>query len=413
MSVSTTGTLARSEADTQFSVFQNFNIINTTFSHVGGFFSLAMALKFTNHNIPKGATITAASMTVVAATTNFSSAGFEIGAAAHGPTAAWQPDSFGDAWRTSHWYRFKAFVRDPGGTTIINTITGGGNSSFPILFQKEANKRLGQSFIPPTSTTLGSINMRLQRVGNPTGSMVMEITKDSIDGTVLATSNTVLNSTISNFFFDVTFTFSGANQIALDGGATYFAILRPVTPYTVNGTDYINWRGQNAFFSLGGSNFFGTGSDFDQQNYPLHVDVYFGVTGAAGVGTPVPWTPPLFFAGNQVTTPSLASLIQSVVDQDDYQPGAPIALRISRAAGSPGGSRQIASFDHPSFAAPRLFVTYEPPPASKQISHVIESRLSEVDEARNQTVQASPEDAIVDEGRSVNVKENRSVDSDC
>ena len=414
MSVTTTGTIARSEADTQWSVFQLTNVVGTTFSNVGGFFSLAIAWKFTGHGIPQGATILSASIDVTAAFNNAGAAGLEIGASANNAIAAWQPDTFGDAWRQSIWGRFKALVRDTGGGTIINTVTGTPATSWALLFESDMRKRLAQSFIPPAAATLGDIRLRLARAGAPGSSLVVDIMlgdpANNPDEVAIATSDPVLTSAVPTSFADVTFSFRGADQIALAAGTTYFAVLRPVTPWTVNGSDFISWTVQNTFFSLGGSRFFGTGSDFDDQNYPLHVDVWGAFQ--SSVGTAVPWSPPTFFGGTTYTTPDLTALVQAIVDQPTYGPGAPIAMRLSRAAGGAGGARRIATFDNATLPAAVLNVEYEAPTIAKRVVGVNEARAAAVDEARQATV-SETRGVAIEEERTATVNESRISEADC
>ena len=92
--------------------------------------------------------------------------------------------------------------------------------------------QLGQSFTTTNNSTLKSCKFYLAKVGLPTGNMVATLyditgtfgTDSTPTGLVLATSNILDVSTLTEDFQLITFTFSGINQYSMLALTNYFII---------------------------------------------------------------------------------------------------------------------------------------------------------------------------------------------
>lgn len=160
---------------------------------------------------------------------------------------------------------------------------------------------VGQSFTASFTGTLAASSFYLERAGTLTGNVYSKLYShtgtygvDSIPGTLLATSNPVLASTISNAgYTDVEFTFSGSQQVALTNGSYYVIVLE----YTesVGPTKYIAVGGDwTSPIHSGNESYYYTGPDWFSRN---DSDLVFTVYGWPSLLFQI-FTASLSFAGN-------------------------------------------------------------------------------------------------------------------
>lgn len=364
--ISTTGVIARTQADANFNVFQAANAFASAQLLVGNiFFGIngGCTFKFTGAGIPKGSLIKSAVIDVVAdATSPAGAVTTQIMGVAMGPDKAWVPNRYGVAspkWRTDTWGTFAADVRNLAAVTIVDTVPGATNAVWGMRQLLAYRLKIAQQFTVPAGPgdTLGQIRLELIRAGAPPGTLSLEIRAPldgNPEGELLAVSDTVVAAGIPAGPSDVIFTFSGANQIALTGGTTYFVVLKSDLPYPINGVDWIGWRQLRAFLGAGGGRHFGVGNDWDNQNYPGVADVFFDATDQ--VGSDVDWAMPPFVIGVTYTTPDITDIVQAIVSDQYYQSGGPIGIAFN-SLGNPG-LRRIAAFDNALRPPAVLRVTY-------------------------------------------------------
>ena len=326
-----------------------------------------IVMRFPGLDIPPGAVITAASIDLVASRTNAGAMSLDILALDHSnstATGVWKPEAGHTGWRREKFGNQKIHVRDTGAGTIANPVTGAGNTNWFLRLFATHRERIAQAFTPSVTATLGDALMNLQRVGSPVGNITLEIHGSTAglsgitepDETVLATSDVVDASTVpSGSPADVTFTFSGGDQISLTGGVEYFAVFTGT--YTMDFANAIAWRVNQAFLSTGGGRHYGTGFAFDQQLYMGNSDLW--ETSRANIGPTVTWSVPAATTGVTYTTPDLAGVIQAIVDSADYAPNDPMGISMQSTSAPSGTNRGYAADDHATLAAPVLSVTYE------------------------------------------------------
>lgn len=76
------------------------------------------------------------------------------------------------------------------------------------------------------------------------------------------------------------------------------------------------------------------------------------------------WSPPAFTAGNSYDTTNFAASAEGVFARGGWASGNALVVEILSAIGSGGDNRQIATWDHATYAAPQLTITYTPPAQS-------------------------------------------------
>lgn len=348
---------ARSEADSSFTAFQGNNAFGSSELFIGNIFfgiQASFVTKFTP-NLPKRAEIISATIDLTSVDTRSGSVPININASRSG---AHKFPSFGPAWRSEIWGRFKALVKDTGGGTLINTVPG--NPGLQRLLKETTTKRLrlGQVIVPTASGTLGSIDIRGSRTGipAPSGNVFLQIVASDPDGPVLAQSDNVLAASFPTTLGIVSFPFSGANQIVLQAGVTYHIIMDATYPAGTG--QNVLWNQLSQFFSVGGARHYGTGLDWDNQNYPGQADAYLEATGGTSLGTDIFWLLPAFLTGVAYTTPELKTLFQEIVDNPTYDSGDGISIAF-KAASAPS-QRRVAAYDHATLAPPTLVIEWVP-----------------------------------------------------
>lgn len=275
-------------------------------------------------------------------------------------------------WRRDFWSDQDIDLIDNTAGTIIQT-SGGINNASWIVRQITApggtianRQRMGQRFVMPVvgNSTVGSVVYQMRSQGSPIGSgrvhimgAVSELGEMVPDENILATSDDVLLSTIIVITQPHTFTFSGANQITLTAGETYFLVFD--CDYVANNIDSVHIRHQNAFFNSGDLYHYGDGVGGDWQNFPGDVDFTIGTQAIfdAQVGSAVNWAVPQFFTNQFYTTPDISSVVQNQVNSSWYEPDAGIIV----SCGQPNSgtiNRLWRSAASPNM--PRLTVTYRP-----------------------------------------------------
>lgn len=359
----TGGTVARGEADTSTTAFQNKNVYTGTSVLVGNIFfgiTTRPMLKFTGHGIPGGAVIDSATLTLVPSVSRAATSHVNI--LALQATGVWDVDSF-TGWRRPAWGTFKANIRDTSSTTIVNTVPGAANSFWGMQAETPVlrRQRLAVVFTPAANATLGEVLMNVRRsgTGSPsgTGSVFVEIHGTDANGNpdenVLATSGSLTAASMPFPAADRTFPFTGVNQIPLVAGTTYAVVFNATEGPDVSNN--VQWMTLGAFFSIAGSRHYGQGRDFDNQNFP---DQGSGILNPTLASPSVLWVMPAHTAGVATVSPDIASVIQAATNQPNYDPSRGIGLALAPAAPPNNARRDIAAFEHPIFAAASISVTY-------------------------------------------------------
>jgi len=414
--VSTTGVVARIQADTDFNAFQLVNGFGDTQLLVGNIFlgiQGGCVFKFTGAGIPKGSTIKSAVIDVVADDSS-GAAGVttQIQGVAMGPDKAWVPGRYGlstPKWRRDFWGTFAADVRNLAAATIVDTVPAATNQTWGLRQLLGFRQKMAQRFTVPAGAgdTLGDIRLELTRAGAPAGTLSLEVRvprDNDPTGELLAVSDPVVAAGIPAGPSDVTFTFSGVNQIALEGATTYYVVLRSDLPYPTSAVDWIGWRQRREFFGPGGGRHFGVGRDWDNQNYPGVADVFEDITDQVGVD--VAWSMPPFVIGTTYTTPDITEIVQAIVSDQYYQSGGPIGIAFDSFGNT--GQRRIAAEGNPARDSAVLRVEYCPPDNNLQggSSFAIYKARAEVETPLKPTAQPmrtpaapAPPPAVVEQSR--------------
>ena len=172
------------------------------------------------------------------------------------------------------------------GQTVIDSYTGA--LDFDQSLYAGSTYVFGQCFTNTSTSTLGSATFKLKKVGTPTGSGYAYVyaitgtygTSGRGTGSPIATSDAFDVSTLTTGYVDITFTFSGANQITLSA-STYYVIT--VGSNNGNSSNYVHVR-YAAFNSPthSGNQCTYNGSTWSYQGSR---DGYFYVRTTAPVGT--------------------------------------------------------------------------------------------------------------------------------
>lgn len=272
------------------------------------------------------------------------------------PRLAWKPPAgFGPDWRRDTWGTFRTRLEDTGGSPLIDIGTST-NASWAIRQTAGARERLAALFTVPAgpSISVARAILELAKNGSPSGSMEVAIQANSTDaygrsipdGTDLGVSSAVANSGIPAGPSNITFPFSP--DVVLAPGS-YWAILRPSTPYSVDGTNYISWRQNRNFFNVQGAHYSTNSAKFVRGNYPGHVDVALDLN-AKAVGTAITWSVPATSVGQSRSTPDLSPLIQEVILNSGHETASAICIFLSTV--SQTITFGFAAQGHPTLAPP-------------------------------------------------------------
>ena len=361
----TQGTIVRTENDTWATVFQGLNnqgsstelLVGNIFFGINGY----PFMVFGGHNIPPKAIIQSASITMVPTLTQLGTVPTTINTAPR--DQRWEVTTSRTGWSRAVYFDLDARVIDDVSGLIVDTV--GGTIAFPVLRFSSPGKhqRIAQRFNVASASTLGSVELQVNRVGSPVGDAYVEIydtdpTTNEPTGDALATSDLVDASTISTAFSTVSFDFTGGEQIALSA-KDYALVFRG--DWTADGVNYLQVRCGSGFiftpYTDGEMWLYGEGRGLDDQNYPGQADLYIALASTRPASINVAWTIPVVAAGVPVTTPSLKEVVQNAVDDPLYtEDGGSIAIAII-STGSV--NRRFASFDHATLAPPVLDVTWE------------------------------------------------------
>jgi len=385
LTTTTVGT-ARGVADTGGFAFQNRNNYDLGLIAIGrdgkfGLFRYAQ-MKWVGLPIPARARILSAVVRHRAQTTDATAFTVNIGMLHR--DGVWNPDTSPAQWRVMPDRDHKVRLETTASGTMVETITDplsaqvgvdwelhGDNASAPGRFQ-----RLSQSVTIVTGGTLGFAQLTIRRTGAVAGTLNLWAEIYSIDpppipifndepGTLLATSDPIDASSVSASLLAIPptqFTFSGGDQITLVAGTKYAIVLRAsyAAPF---GGNWISWSGQNVGFggpySGGRGNTYGSGNDFDDQNYPQ--DFNLAALRAAQTGSDVLWTPPATTAWTEFDTLDIASIVQEYVnDPAEYDGDGTFGITYKTASGALGVSRIFDPYEGVLAFQPRLIVTWRP-----------------------------------------------------
>lgn len=254
------------------------------------------------------------------------------------PRLAWKPPGgFGPSWRHDSWGTFRTRLEDTGGSPFLDVGTSA-NAAWPLRQTVGERERLASTFtVAGGPWSVARAILELQRTGSPSGSMEVAIQgsqsngfgSQEPDGVDLAVSATVTNATIPTTPTLTTFAFSP--DVVLSDGVQYWCVLRPSVAYPVNGTDYVSWRQNRAFFNVGGAHYAPNAVRLSRGLYPGHVDVSLD-TAAKEVGTPITWNVPARSIGQTVSTPDLSPLVQEVCLTSGHETASALCFTV-RASG--------------------------------------------------------------------------------
>lgn len=142
------------------------------------------------------------------------------------------------------------------------------------------------------------------------------------DNNILATSDAVSAATIgATNAYD--FNFSGADQITIDIGQLFHAVIRLDPEPPVTGFQFIALHSKSAFGLPSQHTTFGAGVGFDWQNWPGTADLATGIVGAGNnLADYVDWSPAINpIVGSSHTTPDITAIVQAQVDHPRYESG--------------------------------------------------------------------------------------------
>jgi hypothetical protein len=104
------------------------------------------------------------------------------------------------------------------------------------------NDKLNQSFQLEVENNCKRLELKLAKVGSPTGDLTLELRGTSATGTLLATSATVAESSLTTAYSAIEFVFS--SPPTLSASTTYWAILK--TDRTASELNYVTWAGETS-----------------------------------------------------------------------------------------------------------------------------------------------------------------------
>jgi len=386
-------TISRSTDDTSSIGFQNRQnsaAVNLAVGNV--FFGITSnaAMVFRGLNIPRAAHIQSATLTMVATANRLGTQNANIALAL--PDGKWDPLNR-TGWSRQIFGDMKLNVNDV--SDVSQQDTRDASSQFWELRRDSSparHQQLGQRITLEQSFQLGSVDMDLRRIGNPSGDLFLEIyaadltpgpLEGSPTGAPLATSLALPANTVPTGSTAIRFDFSGVNRIELLQNQSIVIVLRGT--FRANATDFIQAEIGSGFIITpedeGEMWHFGTGEGVDFQNYPAGADLAVEVwSPAINNGPLVPWDIGVTVPGTQLVSPDISALIQKSASSIDYVANDPMFLIVQ---GGSSGNRQLAAWDNLSFAEPRLDVTYVPGP-------VMESEVVGFSDIRAPSLQRTP-----------------------
>jgi hypothetical protein len=135
-----------------------------------------------------------------------------------------------------------------------------------------------------TGQCIDSAKFYLKKILNPAGTMVAKLWANSSGspGTLLATSDAISASTLSTSYGLITFTFSGANRVALPTGVSYWI---GVDYTSGTSTDYVDAGWTNPYRAIGyaGRYYVGIGWQTFINQYAACFYVYGAAIARTGV----------------------------------------------------------------------------------------------------------------------------------
>jgi len=324
---------------------------------------------FRNLDIPKGAIITNAYITLKGLSTSHGNNSTYPEKIRYGlKDGIWDADSV-TGWRTGAAIGDVSFAvyRLSDGTAVVNNI-GTPNVSYfyEWNYQGEypARQMFGQSWTATEDFTLKQVDFYLSKCQLQT--IYVDIyASDGNDlptGSVLATSDGV--SGFSGNLEQGVFPFSGANQISITSGNKYVAVLRSSVS---QGWGRVHtWGG----YSGGTGSFYGTGVGVDNQNYMVSQDVFWN-SAITKSTTSVDWYQvATIVSGTSYNTSALTTLVQEWVNLAGYVENTPIMFRISYEPALIYVHGDYASAENVG-SEPKLTVIYYIPPIEKALQYAI------------------------------------------
>lgn len=111
-----------------------------------------------------------------------------------------------------------------------------------LLYYNTDYRQMAQGFKVTSSGKLLTIVVPLKKTGLPTGTMTMTVEDDSAGNpsSVLATAGTSSEASLTTSYTDITFTFTGVNQITLSYGVQYH--IQIDSDRGVDGSNYVSWQ---------------------------------------------------------------------------------------------------------------------------------------------------------------------------
>lgn len=280
-----------------------------------------------------------------------------------------------EGWRQTNQENIDMNVRNTINGSEIET-SGGSNNVSWILRQITApgatlpnRERMAQRVVPTTAFTLGNVVLFMRRANNPVGNITVRVhpmvanqdgTLIPDENTTLATSDPVAASSIATTPVSgvaTTFTFSGADQIAMSIGVNYAFVID--CEYTANNFDWVLVRAQRQFFTTGLSYHYGEGLGMDWQNYPGSTDLFTMQLQSGLLATDIVWNLPQFLLNQFYTSPDIAPLIQAQVNQPWYTKDSGILIA-QQPPGSGNNLRVWHSAAGGPASEPQLTVTWRP-----------------------------------------------------
>ncbi len=335
----------------------------------GQFFSTLAhfaAFRLEEHQIPKGALIQSATITVQAVRNDSNSSITTINAPGIGSSNRWKP-AFSRGSVINESAEFKFTVRDTDAAVRDTDNVGAQNSEWGLRVGPNPASGLPQRETLSNQFewtnggfNLGEIELSGRANGSPVGNVWVEVYAEASGlptGSILATSDLLDVSTVAGSAAPVVFEFSGADQINPATG-TYMWTLRGDYPASFPDIFVIQQRAQ--FNITGKSVHFGAGSSLGDGNYPSQFGIILDFN-VDRVSSDIEWTFPAFVNGQSYTSPDLSPIVQAYVNQPSYVTNDPIPLLLEPKASPDHGARRWAAVGHPSLSPLVLDITWLDP----------------------------------------------------
>jgi hypothetical protein len=148
------------------------------------------------------------------------------------------------------WYEIYAIAKEDGTRNLLlheshqwryDTFNTTGEDAGQAIRAASGNSAVAQGFQLFDSSEIIAVEVRMNKVGTPTGTMVAAVYSDSggLPNTGLLVSHTLDVSRLTTGVGDVVFTFPRTGTV-LSGSTQYHLIISG--DWTINGTDYAEWR---------------------------------------------------------------------------------------------------------------------------------------------------------------------------